>query len=187
MSDKTIGGLYKLNNQYFNPDVDCLIIQKSSDGKLYKIPFNILMEAAYPEHDDRIFEWNETEDIPLDKTNIIRNSSGFDYFDCKMTGLDNPGESRDVPEAAKYTLIKMSQSNLEISGPPGWEPFESGQTIFLFENMQYPKNRIFNYLDTELIPDGLSHFNMTPVNHASFRCPAGTINNQRIWVAAWSY
>lgn len=186
MADKSVAGLYNLNNRYFNADIDCLIIQKDSDKKLYKIPFNILMEAVYPHHDDRVFEWNETHDISLPHTNIY-SQDGYDYFDCKIADIDNPGELRDIPEEAKYALIKMSQSSLQVAGPPGWESFESGQTVFLCENMQYPKQRVFDYWDSEMVPDGLSHFNMTPVNHISFRCPAGQRSSQRIWITAWSY
>ena len=185
--NRSIGGLPKLATDYFDPDKDCFLLQKDSNKKLYRVPFNILIESVHPNHDDRIFQWNETQDIALFKKNIRLNENGYDYFDCKVADIDNPGTLRDIPEESKYILLKINQSGLEISGPPGWEALETGQTVFLFENMQYPIYRFVSIYDSEYIPNGLNHKNMTPVNHAAFRCPAGTINNQYIWATAWSY
>jgi hypothetical protein len=184
--NKTIGGLSKLNTQYFDPDKDCFVVQKAVDQKLYKVPFNTLMKSIYPHHDDRVFEWNETNDILLSKVNKYT-QAGYDYFDCRVADIDNFGSSLDIPEPAKFILLKMSQTNLDISGPAGWEPIGSGITVFLLENMQYPKERILDVGQEESIPDGLNHFNMTPINHASFRCLEGQTDSQRIWATAWSY
>lgn len=184
--NKSIGGLTKLNTQYFNPDQDCLLLQKNADKSLHRVPFNTLFKSIYPAHDDRVFQWNEINDVFLTKINSTT-KDGNDYFDCRIADINNFGDSRDIPEAAKFILLKMTQTNLFISGPSGFEPIGDGVTVFVLENMQYPKERILEISDVESIPDGLSHPNMTPINHASFRCPANQASSQKIWATAWSY
>ena len=92
----------------------------------------------HPNHDDRIFQWNETQDIALFKKNIRLNENGYDYFDCKVADIDNPGTLRDIPEESKYILLKINQSGLEISGPPGWEALETGQNCFFVRKHAVP-------------------------------------------------
>lgn len=94
--------------------------------------------------------------------------------------LFNPDENGDlrIPKTDAY----------------GWTKFESSRKNFVFENMQYPVQRIFPidaFTVDGVIPHaangGKNHSNMNPENHACFRCPLANKNDQNFMIYAWSY
>jgi hypothetical protein len=129
------------------------------------------------------------------------------YFDVRVSNIQrNEGEKDLIPDNATYILFTCSIDSLEISdlrgsvsiSPEnytkyedyGWTKFSDSRRNFVFENMQYPVQRIIpldqdNWMD--FIPSSVDHRNMNRNNHASFRCPIAKKNNQHLSIYAWSY
>lgn len=195
----------------FIPDNDLVLFRRDSDGKLCTIPFNIMMNGGKGfNFKGDLFQW-KVMSPPIDINQSdwqvpvrgIQQDSNYFYFDIQVAGLMQ-GPEEVIPNNATYILFTMEHINLEISDlrgtmsdadlddptKYGWTKFEKNRKNFVFENMQYPVQRIVP-LDTvnwhDFIPNDRLHANMNRENHASFRCPIANKDNQKIWIYAWSY
>lgn len=137
--------------------------------------------------------------------------NGYYYFDVKIAGLIDDEGREIIPHNATYVLMTMEHKELEISDirgtinedlifnsddtvrldAYGWTKFEETRKNFVFENMQYPVNRVVALDDLtdiySFIPDSKEHPNMNAENHIGFRCPEIYKDNQVLRIYAWSY
>jgi|13_taG_2_1085334.scaffolds.fasta_scaffold109858_1 hypothetical protein len=200
----------------FIPDSDLVLFRRESDGKTCTIPFNVMMNGGEGfNFKGDLFAWNLMQPpieikttewkVPLRFNESINGpqDSNYFYFDIKVAGVMK-GPEEIIPDNATYILFTMEHVNLEISDLKGtmsgsdfddpteygWTKFESNRKNFVFENMQYPVQRIVPLSEVNwkaFIPDSRNHPNMNTENHASFRCPIANKDNQKIWIYAWSY
>jgi hypothetical protein len=214
--DKNINNLPQIEADSFNPSDDYLIVQKKyaspnfEQGEIARISFNNAIKTASFNYQGPRFFWqtlspayelkyssinSANRQKPLTSLLIkkMQLDTNYHYFDCKVADITQ-GTKKIIPDYAKHILIGMKHKSLEVldvgvHDDNGWRKFESNRGNFVFENMQYPRVKIFPTSEDDYlarVPSYRDHPAMTPLNHMSFRCPVANKADQKLWILAWS-